>query len=72
MALIKGARSRGVQVREGVRVTEFDVARSGGRRQVCGVQTTSGPIQADIVVLCAGQWSRYSSLLAVLVLVTPC
>lgn len=53
-ALAKGARNRGVRIVEKVRVTGIDT-RDG---RVTGVQTTEGPIAAEIVVNCAGQWAR--------------
>jgi sarcosine dehydrogenase len=53
-ALAKGARNGGVRIFEKVRVTDVDI--KDGR--VTGVQTTEGPITAEIVVNCAGQWAR--------------
>jgi sarcosine dehydrogenase len=53
-ALAKGARMGGVTIREGVRVTGFDVA--GGRARA--VLTDQGRIECEKIVLCAGQWSR--------------
>jgi glycine/D-amino acid oxidase-like deaminating enzyme len=54
-ALIAGAKQRGVGVFEGVRVT--DIVRKDGR--ATGVETERhGTIEADHVVICAGQWSR--------------
>ena len=53
-AIAKGARMRGVTIREGVEVTGF---ASSGRR-ISGVETTEGPIAAETVVLAAGMWSR--------------
>ena len=53
-ALAKGARNGGVRIFEKTRVTAIDT--KAGR--VTGVQTTQGPITADIVVNCAGQWAR--------------
>lgn len=53
-ALAKGARNSGVRIFEKVRVTDVDT--KDGR--VTGVQTTEGPITAEIVVNCAGQWAR--------------
>jgi sarcosine dehydrogenase len=53
-ALAKGARNAGVRIFEKTRVTAIDT--KDGR--VTGVQTTEGPIKAEIVVNCAGQWAR--------------
>jgi sarcosine dehydrogenase len=53
-ALARGARSGGVRIFEKTRVTAVDT--KDGR--VTGVQTTEGPITAEIVVNCAGQWAR--------------
>ncbi len=55
MAFIKGARQRGAWCVENVEVT--DVKVSGGR--VTGVETTSGDIETDFVVNCAGMWARH-------------
>ncbi len=53
-AFVKGARGRGAQCLEGVRVTAIN--RKDGR--VTGVDTTAGAIAADFVVNCAGLWGR--------------
>ena len=52
-ALAKAARAGGVAVFEKTRVTA--VTQAKGR--VAGVETTRGPIAAEIVVNCAGQWA---------------
>lgn len=54
MALAKGARNNGVRIIEGVSST--GVIKKNGR--VCGVKTTHGDIQAEVVVNCAGMWAR--------------
>jgi glycine cleavage system aminomethyltransferase T/glycine/D-amino acid oxidase-like deaminating enzyme len=54
MSLAKGARMRGVQIFEGVQVADFTLK---GKR-ITGVSTAQGEIQADVVVLAAGMWSR--------------
>ncbi|MEO0386875.1 MAG: FAD-dependent oxidoreductase [Pseudomonadota bacterium] len=58
LALARGARSRGVKIQEGVKVT--GVATRDGR--VTGVDWASGDatghIAADMVVNCAGMWGR--------------
>jgi sarcosine dehydrogenase len=53
-ALAKRARASGVTIREGVRVTGFDVENGA----VQAVITDQGPILCEKIVLCAGQWSR--------------
>ncbi len=53
-ALAKGARNNGVRIFEKTRVTAIDT--KDGR--VTGVQTTEGPITAEFVVNCGGQWAR--------------
>jgi len=54
MALAKGARLQGARVIEGVSVT--GVATEGGA--VKCVNTTSGDIECEIVVNCAGMWAH--------------
>ncbi|MFN0044758.1 MAG: FAD-dependent oxidoreductase [Alphaproteobacteria bacterium] len=54
MALVKGARARGVRFVEDTAVT--GIARRDGR--VTGVETSNGPIATEIVVNAAGLWSR--------------
>lgn len=54
MAMAKGTRKQGVKIIEGVTVT--GVTQKNGR--VTGVQTTSGDIEAEYVVNCAGMWAR--------------
>jgi glycine cleavage system aminomethyltransferase T/glycine/D-amino acid oxidase-like deaminating enzyme len=53
-ALAKGARSRGAQIFQDMKVTAI---HHDGRR-VSGVQTDGGRIDADYVVLCGGMWTR--------------
>ena len=53
-ALAKGARNGGVRIFEKTRVTSIDTKEG----RVTGVQTTEGPIAAEIVVNCGGQWAR--------------
>jgi 4-methylaminobutanoate oxidase (formaldehyde-forming) len=53
-AYAKGARRRGVKILESCRATSLDL-RSG---RVRGVETSTGPIEADVVVVAAGLWSR--------------
>ena len=60
MSLAKGARTRGVQIREGVEV--LGVLTEG--TTVVGVRTTQGDVRCEVVVNCAGQWSRQFGKLA--------
>lgn len=53
-ALAAGARSEGVDVREGVEMTEL--IRDGDR--VVGVETNQGRFMADLVVVATGAWTR--------------
>jgi glycine cleavage system aminomethyltransferase T/glycine/D-amino acid oxidase-like deaminating enzyme len=53
-ALARGARDRGVLIRERVRVTGIRT-RAGA---VTGVRTDRGDIEAEVVVNCAGQWAK--------------
>jgi glycine cleavage system T protein len=55
VALAKGAKARGAQVIEGVSVTELRA--TDGR--VTGVRTEQGDIEAEIVVLATGMWTRH-------------
>jgi glycine cleavage system aminomethyltransferase T/glycine/D-amino acid oxidase-like deaminating enzyme len=60
MSLAKGARHRGVKIVEGVEVT--GVLTEAGR--VAGVRTAQGDVRCEVVVNCAGQWSRQFGRLA--------
>jgi glycine cleavage system aminomethyltransferase T/glycine/D-amino acid oxidase-like deaminating enzyme len=53
-ALARGARDRGVTVRERIRVTGIRTARGA----VTGVRTDHGDVEAEVVVNCAGQWAK--------------
>ena len=53
-ALAKGARGRGVTIRERTRVTGIRIAAGAA----AGVRTIEGDIEAEIVVNCAGQWAK--------------
>ena len=53
-SLARGARRGGARILEGVRV--LDVTTKAGA--VTGVVTDRGPVTAEIVVNCAGQWAR--------------
>jgi heterotetrameric sarcosine oxidase gamma subunit len=54
MSLAKGARMRGVTIREGVTVT--GVKKKG--RTVSAVTTTAGDVECEFVVNCSGMWAR--------------
>ena len=54
MALAKGAKDRGVQIREEVAVTAVRVENE----QVVGVETELGYVECETVVLAAGIWTR--------------
>jgi 4-methylaminobutanoate oxidase (formaldehyde-forming) len=53
-AFAKGARMKGARIEEGT-VVERLTTRSG---RIIGVETSRGPIAADVVVVAAGLWSR--------------
>jgi glycine cleavage system aminomethyltransferase T/glycine/D-amino acid oxidase-like deaminating enzyme len=57
-SLAKGARQRGVRIVEGVRVLDFTTIGEGPSRRATGVVTDAGPIEAEVVVNCAGQWAK--------------
>ncbi len=54
MSLAKGAKDRGVTIREGVAVTEVRVRNE----RVVGVETEQGYVECETVVLAAGMWTR--------------
>lgn len=58
IALAKAASHRGAQIIENVRVTKI-LNRDG---RVTGVETDSGPMKAEYVVLCGGMWTRQLGL----------
>ena len=53
-ALARGARDKGVTIRERTRVT--GILTDG--RAVAGVRTDYGDVEAEVVVNCAGQWAK--------------
>ncbi|MEM9202443.1 MAG: FAD-dependent oxidoreductase [Actinomycetota bacterium] len=55
MALAKGAKSRGAQVIENVAVTQLKTDNG----KISGVVTEQGEIEAEIVVLATGMWTRH-------------
>ena len=63
LALAKGARNRGVKIFENVRVAGFGTCSSSRMQRVSSLTWRNkagneGRIDAEIVVLCGGQWSR--------------
>jgi glycine cleavage system aminomethyltransferase T/glycine/D-amino acid oxidase-like deaminating enzyme len=60
MSLAKGARHRGVKIREDVEVTGVLVERG----RVAGVRTAQGEIRCEVLVNCGGQWARQFGALA--------
>ncbi len=54
MSLARGAKMAGATVREGVRV--LDVLTERGA--VTGVRTSAGDVECEVVVSCAGMWTR--------------
>ena len=60
MALAKGAKARGARIIENVSVTRL-LAGPGpdGNPRVTGVVTEQGEIEAEIVVLATGMWTRH-------------
>ncbi len=58
-SLARGARRRGARIEERTRVT--GVTTRDGR--VTGVVTDRGPVEAEVVVNCAGQWAKAVGLL---------
>lgn len=59
-ALAAGALRSGAEIRRKTAVTALDPRPGGGWR----IETTGGPIEADVVVNAAGQWARAVGLLA--------
>ena len=53
-ALARGARDKGVTIRERTRVTGILTKN----QQVTGVRTDQGDVEAEVVVNCAGQWAK--------------
>jgi len=53
-AIAAGARKHGAQIRQGVKVLDFEV--TGGR--ITRVMTSEGDYEAENVVMAAGMWSR--------------
>ncbi len=60
MSMAKGARNRGVTIREGIEVTGVIVENG----KVAGVRTAQGDVRCEVLVNCAGQWARQFGKLA--------
>ena len=58
MALAKGAKAKGARVIEGVAVTRVLTDGTAGEGTVTGVETERGTIEAEVVVLAGGMWTR--------------
>ena len=69
-ALARGARDRGVTIRERTRVTGIlaghgpGVRTLTGPRAAKGVRTEAGDVEAEVVVNCAGQWAKQVGAMA--------
>jgi 4-methylaminobutanoate oxidase (formaldehyde-forming) len=57
-ALARGARDKGVTIRERTRVTGILTDGRTDGRAVAGVRTDQGDVEAEVVVNCAGQWAK--------------
>jgi 4-methylaminobutanoate oxidase (formaldehyde-forming) len=57
-ALARGARARGVTIRERTRVTGIHSKILSNQNTVTGVRTDHGDVEAEVVVNCAGQWAK--------------
>jgi glycine cleavage system T protein len=53
-ALAAGARRRGAKILEGVNVEGFEVEKG----RIAAVRTATGKIRCEVVVVCAGLWTR--------------
>jgi glycine cleavage system aminomethyltransferase T/glycine/D-amino acid oxidase-like deaminating enzyme len=60
MSLAAGARLGGATLLEGVPITSFKIDRG----RVTGVSTALGDVTAELVVICAGMWTRQLAALA--------
>ena len=59
-ALAKGARMKGVTIREGVSLTGVEVENGAVR----AIRTSAGRVTCEKLVICAGQWSRVAGRMA--------
>ena len=64
MSLAKGARNRGVKIVEDIEVTGVITENGANGPRVVGVRTAQGDVRCEILVNCAGQWSRQFGALA--------
>ncbi|MFZ2652326.1 MAG: FAD-dependent oxidoreductase [Burkholderiaceae bacterium] len=64
MSLARGARNRGVKIVEDTEVTGVIVERGDGGERIAGVRTVAGDVRCEVLVNCAGQWSRQFGALA--------
>jgi len=62
-ALARGARDKGVTIRERTRVTGI-LAADGAVKAVTGVRIDNGDVAAEVVVNCAGQWAKQVGAMA--------
>ena len=58
MSLARGARNLGVRVVEGVSVEQVLTRPRGLVEEVTGVRTDAGDVECELVVNCAGMWTR--------------
>ena len=67
-ALARGARDKGVTIRERTRVTGILAAdgpvKGTVKGSVTGVRTDHGDVEAEVVVNCAGQWAKQVGAMA--------
>ncbi len=54
LAIAAGARKHGAVIRQGVKVTDFEISKG----RITKVMTSDGDYEAEVVVLAAGMWSR--------------
>jgi len=54
LAIAAGARKHGAVIRQGVKVTDFEITKG----RITKVMTSDGDYEAEVVVLAAGMWSR--------------
>ena len=57
-AMVRWAHDAGVTVREGVAVRSLRIGGSADAPRVTGVVTDHGEVEAELVVLCCGLWTR--------------
>ena len=64
MSLAKGARNRGVTMREGVEVIGVITEDGPSGPRAVGVRTANGEVRCETLINCAGQWARQFGALA--------